>query len=133
MTRRSALAGFSAIAAAALVSLVWVRSRGPKFSGPFGTAHVDAAFASFDRLRWRELGRSYLMQYPDDRDVNGWIAGMVDGSGECCSDGEELVRAIVEKISADFDAGETVSIEGWMLSRTEARLAALVVLSSPPA
>lgn len=34
-------------------------------------------------------------------------------------------------IRSDFAAGETVEVEGWILSRTEARLCALALLSLP--
>jgi hypothetical protein len=35
---------------------------------------------------------------------------------------------VADRIRGDFAAGNTVVVEGWVLSRTEARLYALVVL-----
>jgi hypothetical protein len=46
----------------------------------------------------------------------GAVAGRSDAS---------LRRAVAARVRADFAAGETVEIGGWMLSRTEARLCAL--------
>lgn len=42
-------------------------------------------------------------------------------------------RSWRDAIRRDFAAGETVHVEGWILSRTEARLCALAALSLPVA
>jgi hypothetical protein len=44
-----------------------------------------------------------------------------------------LDRSFRDAIRRDFAAGETVHVEGWVLSRTEARLCALAALSLPVA
>jgi hypothetical protein len=130
ITRRSALAALSGLAAGAAAWVAWLRFRGPSFSEPAGLAQVGAAFAFESRSRWHELGKRYLAEYPDDRDVDRWVAEMLGRTGGCCRDREELVLVTAERVRADFAAGQTVSIQGWILARTEARLAALAALSS---
>jgi hypothetical protein len=130
ITRRSALAALSGLAAGAAAWVAWLRVRGPSFSEPAGLAHVGAAFAFESRSRWHELGKRYLAEFPEDRNVDGWAVEMLVEASDCCRDRDELIRSVVRQIAADFDAGTTVSIQGWTLSRTEARLAALAALSS---
>lgn len=36
------------------------------------------------------------------------------------------IDALRERVRADFEAGDTVDVDGWVLSRTEARAAALL-------
>jgi len=56
----------------------------------------------------------------DDLGLPGGIDGVTD------TDLREIAR---NRISADFVSGNTVSVSGWVLSRTEARLCAIVALS----
>ncbi len=53
---------------------------------------------------------------------------MLEGAPACCADRAQLKRVITDRIAAEFETGQTVDIQGWTLSRTEARLAALTVL-----
>lgn len=41
---------------------------------------------------------------------------------------EELLAALVEKVQTDYERGLVVSVDGWLLSQTEAGLCALSVL-----
>jgi hypothetical protein len=124
------LAALSGLGAGAVVWVAWLRTRGPRFSKPVDLAQVNAAFAFENRSRWRELGKRYLAEFPDDRDVDRWAVEMLAAASDCCRDRDALIRSVVRQVAADFDAGTTVSIQGWTLSRTESRLAALAALSS---
>jgi hypothetical protein len=122
MTRRHALVTLAGTGAGAGLVLALVRLRRPGLS-------VEGAFNLKGRSEWRELGKGYLAHYPTDRDTAGWVAGMLSGFKERGDDPQALRRAVSHQVARDFELGRIVDIEGWTLSRTEARLAALAVLA----
>jgi hypothetical protein len=74
-----------------------------------------------------QLGRSYLDAHPNEarsaalvRQLAGPIA---------LTSAERAAREVAARVRADYARGRTVVIEGWVLSRTEARLYALVALA----
>ena len=117
MTRRSALAALTAAGVGIGLVFVFTRLRRP------GVAQIAAALDLESRVGWHELGRRYLTRFPADRDAEAWIDEMseaLDGA-----DDDQLRRALSARITRDFALGQTVEVDGWTLSRTEARLAAL--------
>lgn len=74
----------------------------------------------------RRIGRAYLLRRPAEADVGvlyGRLsAGLPLEQRTEAPDWGRLVRA-------DFAQGNTVFVNGWLLSRTEARLCALTALS----
>lgn len=42
---------------------------------------------------------------------------------------EQLHQRLLERVRADFRDGRTIKLQGWILSRTEARLMALIALT----
>lgn len=75
----------------------------------------------------RRLGRIYLDGVPSEASVDTVVTnlcGMVDRHGDAC-----LVR-VRDLIARDFHTGDVVTIDGWLISRTEARLFALSALVS---
>ena len=81
------------------------------------------------------IGRAYLRAHPDqarlDRLLQELAAGWPGGAGhlERLSTAQ-LRRRLNRKIRADFAAGRTVTVEGWVLAESEARLFALTTLAS---
>ena len=73
----------------------------------------------------RALGAVYLSQHPEERDLAFLHAATLAGAGE----GAQGVRALRARCRDDFQRGDTVLIERWVLTRTECRLCALVALS----
>lgn len=71
------------------------------------------------------VGRAYLAQYATEADAGLLRRRLVSLTAEP----RRLRAAIGERIRRDFAEGDTVRIEGWVLSRTEARLCALCALS----
>ena len=69
-----------------------------------------------DDERLIQLGRSYREAYPEEDDVD--VLRELTASVEDSSLGSEAIRR-------DFESGNTVQLDGWILSRTEARLCAL--------
>lgn len=78
------------------------------------------------------LGEAYLRAHPEERDVDVLLQGLAQaGVRESGGDGPaggRLRRALASAARADFVAGDTVDVDGWLLSRTEARACAVACL-----
>ena len=76
----------------------------------------------------RRIGRAYLETAGDEAEQAKLAALIVgDGVDGGTVDGD-LLRHVAERQRADFAAGRTVKVGGWVLSRTEARLYALAAV-----
>jgi hypothetical protein len=81
------------------------------------------------------VGRAYLRDHPHEaaleRLVQGLASGWPGGAAqiERLSAGQ-LRRGLHRKIRADFAAGRTVRVEGWVLAESEARLFGLATLAA---
>ncbi len=82
----------------------------------------------------RAVGRAYLREYPDDADaarLTAERAALLCG-GRIASTPERTIwvkRRIASHMKRDFCSGNTVAVQGWILSRTEARLYASLCLT----
>jgi len=81
------------------------------------------------------IGRVYLRDHPHEasleRLMHGLAAGWPGGAAriERLSNAQ-LRRRLHRKIRADFAAGRTVRVQGWVLAESEARLFGLTTLAS---
>ncbi len=75
----------------------------------------------------RYVGSAYLKQYPSERDTKALQEELF--GEESFSSREDVVRHLTTSIESDFGTGETVHLDGWLLSRTEMRFAALSTLT----
>ena len=73
--------------------------------------------------RVRELGAHYRAQTPAENNAVALRAAINESRGS-----RLLPRSIHETVQNDFANGRTVLIDGWLLSVTEARQAALLSL-----
>jgi hypothetical protein len=80
----------------------------------------------------------YLKQTPEESDA-ATLIGLICGSApdlaariEAATPGERR-RMLAGLVTQDFEAGRTVSVGGWVLSRTEARCFALASVTRPAA
>jgi hypothetical protein len=81
----------------------------------------------------RAIGRSYRTQFPEEADATTlthllWLdLGLPDAPGPQtgAAGREQLLAALDARVRAQFGAGQTVVMQGWLLARTEARLCAL--------
>jgi len=73
----------------------------------------------------RELGNRYLGLHPEERDLAFLRAATLARAGE----GAPSIDALHARCRDDFQRGDTVVIDRWVLARTEGRLCALVALS----
>jgi len=83
-----------------------------------------------DRAHARRLGGSYRARYPAESDP-GVLTRLildavapVDRSAQALRH-ELLLRALDQRVRAEFGSGTTVRVGGWILALTEARLCAL--------
>jgi hypothetical protein len=89
----------------------------PPRLGQFTVLLADAASA-------RHVGRAYLQHVPGDAD-RGHLLVQLRARFDDKPSREKLMACCRE----DFAAGRTVTVNGWVLSQTEARLCALAALA----
>lgn len=68
------------------------------------------------------IGNKYRLQVPDEKNERTLVKLL---SSEISSDTMQLEKSLEEKIKKDFESGNTIMIDGWILSVTEARQCAL--------
>lgn len=66
-----------------------------------------------------QVGLAYLQTHPGDADHDRLLASVAG----------ESPATLVKRQRDDFNLGRTVTIRGWVLSQTEARLCALAALA----
>jgi hypothetical protein len=97
--------------------------------GALATVYADAAAAAV-------VGRAYLERAPEEAEVQVLVDRIANDARAAlrarASDRDGLLRALAERHAADFDAGRLVTVRGWLVSLTEARLCALAALAEPP-
>lgn len=138
-SRRAAVFGLLAAAlTAGLSGRGWVhlrRLRSPYAAETYRRARallVAAHAGSYESAA--SIGRHYLRSMPEERNIDTLLALIDrtladDGLATCDSDAGSTTRAIARSIRNDFADGRIVSVQGWMLSRTEARIGALAALA----
>jgi hypothetical protein len=125
------------IAAAALPLLSGVpRLPGVSPAGPIvaGNGRVQLAALLQSRASAVIVGEAYLAAYPEERAADlltdlltaGWDSG---ASPLHTLDADRVRELVAAQVKRDFSRAQTVEIDGWMLSRTEARLCALTALT----
>jgi hypothetical protein len=130
MRRRHVLGGLGAAATGALGwRPAWARTASGA-SGP--AARLLGVLSRSDSAA--VIGRAYLAGHPDEAEVDRLVAALDtalqhhhDSSGRV--EGMELKGALSRLIRDDFAERRVVHVEGWVLSRSEARLCALAALA----
>lgn len=81
------------------------------------------------------IGRRYLALYREEADAAVLVARVAGNARNYLRLADaapgELRALLGRQQRQDFAAGRTVTLDGWILSRTEARLCALVALDRP--
>jgi hypothetical protein len=119
LTRRGFLAALAAgiVGAVLGLRLYWREGRPPAGAEPLARLLPHAENAA-------RLGRRYLEETPQEADA----AHLVALIGVAADTDAALRERLEARIRQDFIAGATVAVDGWLLSRTEARLCALLSL-----
>ena len=68
------------------------------------------------------IGEAYMSVEPTEADLGALLAALPAPDGD-------VVAAARAMIKADFSTGNVVSIDGWVLARSEARAAAVLALT----
>ena len=120
-----------AATAAALAPVGVAIARAGKIVTPAGaTENLHAAASSAARAAPRgsvaRIGRAYLQQYPDEANRDTLLRALPQGWASTDADWS----ALLDQIDRDYSSGSVVTLDGWELSRTEARASALSTLPS---
>jgi hypothetical protein len=105
-----------------------------------GDPRISASARLTALIRHRDsaarIGRAYLRTAPADRDAERLLDAIVatvatgtDGDDPLAADDVMLADMLARQIASDFASRDVALVEGWVLSRTEARLCALVALA----
>ncbi len=95
----------------------------------------DAIEALFQGVSWpgemRELGRLYLELQPDEANATRLRSLVLPDLGPLAwkINASNAREVFSNQVQQDFDRGELVELEGWYFARSEARFAALFLLT----
>ena len=122
------LGWIGAIGVAPLLSM-----RPPQDSDQRDLARRIAGVVRYPLASARAIGFKYLQVAPDEASV-GILRRLIAGA-VVISDAETgrltdtaVARSFHQRIRTDFESGNIVSVGGWVLSRTESRLCAMIAL-----
>lgn len=95
-------------------------------SVPSTTAMVTSLFTHYESAV--NLGQCYLTLFPEEANYD-WLTKIILPNYSTHSDSRILKQTLKIQRQKDFYEGNTVMLDGWILSRTEARLCALLALT----
>ncbi len=79
-----------------------------------------------DQAAAKHFGQVYLEEHPSETDIELLLKRI--GGDMNLNDPELLAERLDQQVRNEYRRGESVMVNGWVLSRTEARLYALVTL-----
>ena len=126
LSRRQVLIGMTAAvtAGAAGLAVRWARhDTSDPSSSPARTTRPSAPEAAL-----LSVGRQYVADHPDEATPEALRAALGIG-GEAATEPSELLARHRTAVRDDLASGRTVDVAGWVLARTEARIAALAALA----
>ena len=89
-----------------------------------------------DRQSAARIGRAYLDAHPEYRHCHALLTDMEqtlkrqDASVSLTADAEQTAGVLQALLRKEYARDEVVSVAGWVLSKTEARLYALVAMTA---
>lgn len=81
-----------------------------------------------DQNMIKAIGKAYGAAYPDEYSVKKLERKLAGNDLSSATSPKEIFAALSKNVRADFDSGNTIILEGWVLSLTEARQCALFSL-----
>ncbi len=102
----------------------------PKNSNPLAVPYLLSTFCSGQTLRG--IGNNYMLQHPSEntlQSLKDLLLAKTDGSKTKEKNTDEVAALIDQKIKADFDARNVTIMEGWVITKTEARQCAVFSLT----
>ncbi|GJM34352.1 MAG: hypothetical protein DHS20C18_33530 [Saprospiraceae bacterium] len=74
----------------------------------------------------QSIGKTYCRQFPKEKNKEVLLKRLLAGM----NNSDDLATALEQQIKEDFETGNTVMVNGWILSITEARQCALFAASA---
>ncbi len=90
------------------------------------TAAAPTEVAPDDALA--AVGRRYLRDHPDEADVAVLLDALPALGDAAPADPTTQLAVLRDQVAADYESGDVVEVDGWILALTEARAAALYAL-----
>lgn len=132
MKRRNFI--LTAALSAAAVSLPFLNCTGPDPELDKKISIPEVLSLTYDEKTIREIGMAYGKAYPDEYNISaleGLLKKNTDGKIISASMQKgEIDAQLDSQVKNDFASGQTIVLNGWVLSRTEARQCALYTLIS---
>jgi len=97
-----------------------------RFAGSEGDGAIEGLRRALEGDATRRLGQDYLDATRDPADPAAILARVLEAAEPDERVGEYLLRIIAE----DYEAQRTHDLDGWLVSRTEARLLAVLALTA---
>ncbi len=97
-----------------------------------GTARANGLLDAIDREAAARFGARYLASQPDEArlpDLVAHLAAAIREARATGTNGGSRLAALRAWIRREYREADCVELDGWLLSRTEARLCALAALS----
>ena len=121
MERRNFLVSIAGVSVLTISGAVYYRSRPIKYDVLIVEPRLLSHIWDTDTIT--SIGNSYVFQTPKENSENELAKALIDNiSGSP----EEMANSLTEKVANDFENGNIVMIDGWILSRTEARQCGLL-------
>ncbi len=131
MKRRTFIITTAVAGVAAGVTVFYKWPRPPKWEKqPLMVPYILSGFCDDHALR--NIGISYIKQVPDENSKEKLQTLLTSGTqikGSGLSDDSAVANQLELKIEQNFKEGDIITINGWVLSRSEARQCALFSLS----
>jgi hypothetical protein len=125
MTRRSLLGAGARSGLVLGGLLVGCRPGGPDAAGRAALIAFASEVSGASRL-----GGAYLEEHSNEASVDALANSLLDGvPTETAASVEALASLLRQRNQRDFEEGDVLQLDGWIVGRTEARLYALASLS----
>ena len=100
-----------------------------KIKYPGSLAHPSSLASILDKEESKRLGLAYRKQVSDESSERALADVLLE---ELPVDHAEFDSSLESLVKKDFVEGDTIEVNGWILSKTEARQCALSTFSHPP-
>ena len=123
---------FYTVFSTAAVSIPFLNCSSPDQELDKKLAMPETLAQTYDEKTIMEIGQAYGKTYPDEysiSDLEKLLTKTETGKSIAGSETAEMINSTLnEMVKKDFQTGDTVVLNGWILSKTEARQCALFTL-----
>jgi len=123
---------FYTVFSTAAVSIPFLNCSSPDPELDKKLAMPETLAQTYDEKTIMEIGQAYGKTYPDEysiSDLEKLLTKTETGKTIAGSETAEMINSTLnEMVKKDFQTGDTVVLNGWILSKTEARQCALFTL-----